>query len=441
MEVKKMEKKEKIENFILIFLISIIFLSYFFGFYFDENSAGGGKGDFLNHTSKNLRLFNNNDLFDAFKIAVTDSSSEMFQSSRIPGFYIFNKLLNPFTDNPLYFRMSILFLSLLVPIIFYLALCLKFKNIKKIYLFFLSTLILLSPYFRTSAIWGNEENLAYLAFVTSYFFILKYLDIRSDRRNFFLILVIFFSSLCVYFDQKFTIIPAICFLMIYLNEKRLKNKILVILLYSLFAVPVLYLIYIWGGFLPPMDQIGRDVHLGKYNFQNLGYAITIISFYLAPFIVCLLLNKDEKRIINLNNKNDIYIYGLSICYIIFFLFFYDISNEILLGKGVVYKFAILITDNNLFQKFLISISILVAVVFILKFFENTLINYLIIFFLILTPILYKPILQEYFDPLILLLIFTFFKTRFKINFKNLMVLFIYFTLFLSFTNIYYSKNF
>ena len=117
------------------------------------------------------------------------------------------------------------------------------------------------------------------------------------------------------------------------------------------------------------------------------------------------------------------------------------KNEILLGKGVVYKFAILITDNNLFQKFLISISILVAVVFILKFLENTLINYLIIFFLILTPILYKPILQEYFDPLILLLIFTFFKTRFKINFKNLMVLFIYFTLFLSFTNIYYSKIF
>ena len=52
-----------------------------------------------------------------------------------------------------------------------------------------------------------------------------------------------------------------------------------------------------------------------------------------------------------------------------------------------------------------SIGILVSLIFMFIIFKNTLVNFFTLLFLVLTPILYKPILQEYYDPLIFLLIF------------------------------------
>ena len=169
-----MEKNQKIENIILKILILVIVFSYFIGFYFNENSAGGGEGDFTTWTFRNLVFFDSFNLQEALGVVNIDSSSKVFQSSRLPGFYVFNKFFNPFTNDPYQFRLSILILSLLVPIIFYFSLILKFKDTNKIYLLFLASLILLSPYFRTSAIWGNEENLAYITLVGSYYFLLNF---------------------------------------------------------------------------------------------------------------------------------------------------------------------------------------------------------------------------------------------------------------------------
>ncbi len=433
-----MEMNERLEKIILIILTILIVLSYFVGFYFNENSAGGGKGDFYAFTLKNLEFFNTNDLKEALGVVNTDDTGKLFRSSRIPGVYIFNKFFNPFTDSPYQYRLSILLFSLLVPILFYLSMCIKFNNTKKIYLVFLSSLILLSPYFRTSAIWGNEENFAYVSFISTYFFLLKYLYSTNEKKFIYLTIVVFLSSLCVYFDQKFLIVPSICFFTILCKEKNLNHKIFLFLFYFILSLPIVYLVYQWGGLLPPIDQLERDVQLGKYNFQNLGYALTIISFYLTPFIFYLLISK-KKLVTYLPNKLEILVYFFCIFYLIFFIFFYDISGEEFLGKGVLYKLSVLITNNQLFQKILISFGILISIRFIFTVFKNELVNLFTILFLILTPILYKPILHEYFDPLIFLLIFTFLKPNFFINFKSLMILFFYFTLFLGFTNIYYSK--
>ena len=166
MENKKKETKKKEK--VLIFFIILTALSFISGFFFNENSAGGGERDFINHTWKNLQLFNSNSLFDDLKLTNT-VDFHIFQSSRIPGFYVFNKVFNPFLNDIEYYRASIFILSLIVPIFLYKCLVIKYKNINKLYLVFLSSLILLSPYFRTSAIWGNEENFAYVASVISFF--------------------------------------------------------------------------------------------------------------------------------------------------------------------------------------------------------------------------------------------------------------------------------
>ena len=86
-----METKKK--EIVLIFFILLTTLSFIIGFFLNENSAGGGEVDFINHTWKNLQLFNFNGLFEALKLTNT-SDSTIFQSSRIPGFYVFNKVFN-----------------------------------------------------------------------------------------------------------------------------------------------------------------------------------------------------------------------------------------------------------------------------------------------------------------------------------------------------------
>ena len=48
-----------------------------------------------------------------------------------------------------------------------------------------------------------------------------------------------------------------------------------------------------------------------------------------------------------------------------------------------------------------------------------------------------PLLQEYFDPLIFILAFTFLDFKLKINYKNSYFLFAYFGIFLTGCNIYY----
>tara|TARA_B100000963_G_scaffold61509_1_gene49440 strand:+ start:1414 stop:2721 length:1308 start_codon:yes stop_codon:yes gene_type:complete len=433
-----MQKNEKLERIALVFLTFIIVFSYFIGFYLNENSAGGGEGDFLSFTLKNLKLFNTNSLSEALGVVNTDSSSKLFQSSRIPGFYIFNKFLNPFTENPIYYRLSILLFSILVPIIFYLSLVLKFKNTKKIYLLFLASLVLMSPYFRTSAIWGNEENFAYITLVASYYFLIKYLSTENHKIS-LLSLVILFSSLCVYFDQKFTLVPAVCFFIIMFDQNKFKLKIYTFFLYAFFSLPVIYLIYIWGGLLPPVDQVGRNVHIGRFNFQHVGYALSIIAFYLFPFVISKIFEERKISFLYTFDKKELIVFIATIFYLIFFLFFYDISSEVLVGKGVFYKITILISDNVFVQKLIMCLVILLSIKFIFITLQKEFINIFVLLFLILTPVLYRPVLQEYYDPMIFLLFFTFLKTKFLINFKSLMILFVYLTIFLTFTNIYYSK--
>ena len=106
-----------------------------------------------------------------------------------------------------------------------------------------------------------------------------------------------------------------------------------------------------------MDQLGRDVHLGKYNFQNFGYALTIILFYFFPFALCKINNKNIVNLFTIRNKFEKVFFIFLIIYLIYFIFFYDISSEILLGKGTFYKLSILITENYYLQKIFLGLLI------------------------------------------------------------------------------------
>ena len=86
-------------------------------------------------------------------------------------------------------------------------------------------------------------------------------------------------------------LPALIFLIIMTSKLNLKIKIYSILSYSLLALPYLYLIDIWGGVVPSKTQdanpntiTNMDRLLYDFYFYHLGYASTIIGFYLFPLL-------------------------------------------------------------------------------------------------------------------------------------------------------------
>ena len=77
--------------------------------------------------------------------------------------------------------------------------------------------IFLSPYYRTSAYWGLEENFGLICLLLTFLCLNFFLENENQggyKTYFQLFLLIFFSSVCVYFDLKLLIIPTICFLTI-----------------------------------------------------------------------------------------------------------------------------------------------------------------------------------------------------------------------------------
>jgi len=419
------------------FLIILSISSFFIGFIYGENSAGAGTfdGDF-EILWKNLQTFIKHDLNVAISFT-SNLDAENYQSSRTPLLYIFHKLFNPFTENKISFVRSVFAFSLLAPILFYLCLKQKFKETENLILILISCIIFLSPYFRTSAFWGLEENFGIIFLLLSFFFLSKFLSNDNKLINYYLLfLTTFLSSLCLYFDQKLTIIPLICFLQIYFSNKSLKLKVFSILFYFIFSLPYIYLITIWGNIIPTLDSVSRGIGDRLY-YSNLGYASTIIAFYLLPIIFYKKENFFSllKKFFKL--KKNYYLISIFFIYFLYLLFFYDYESEVKLGKGFIHKAAILFFDQIFLQKIFIYIAFFISWLIILIYLENNLKNYLIIFYFFLLSIIVWPIFQEYFDPLIILMVFTFFNSKLYLNYKSSILLFIYLSVFLISSNIYY----
>ena len=419
------------------FLIILSISSFFIGFIYGENSAGAGtfNGDFV-FLWKNLQTFINNDLNVAISFT-SNLDAENYQSSRTPLLYIFHKLFNPFTENKISFVRSVFAFSLLAPILFYLCLKQKFKETENLILILISCIIFLSPYFRTSAFWGLEENFGIIFLLLSFFFLSKFLSNDNKLINYYLLfLTTFLSSLCLYFDQKLAIIPLICFLQIYFSNKSLKLKVFSILFYFIFSLPYIYLITIWGNIIPTLDSVSRGIGDRLY-YSNLGYASTIIAFYLLPIIFYKKENFFSllKKFFKL--KKNYYLISIFFIYFLYLLFFWDYESEVKLGKGFIHKAAILFFDQIFLQKIFIYIAFFISWLIILIYLENNLKNYLIIFYFFLLSIIVWPIFQEYFDPLIILMVFTFFNSKLYLNYKSSILLFIYLSVFLISSNVYY----
>ena len=108
-----------------------------------------------------------------------------------------------------------------------------------------------------------------------------------------------------------------------------------------------------------------------------------------------------------------------------------------MGRGFIYKLGNLMFEDQLYQKIFFIISSLISFVIVLLYLKKNLNNWLIIFYFLILSLVTYPLLQEYFDPLILLMLLLFFKIDINFEYKPAYLLYAYFLTMNLFANYYY----
>lgn len=435
--------------FLLITIIFIIYISYFYGFYINENSIGSGgyKGD-LSWMWKNFEIFKNNTLVESIK-------SPNFFGNRSPLIYILHIIFNPWIYDIYMYRLSSFLVSFSSPVIFYLCLRKVFSDVDKYKLILIASLILLSPYFRSNAYWGGEIQYGIFSSLVSIYFLLNFkLNKNLLYNNYIsLFLIIFFSSLCVYFDQKLILIPIICFFYILKSNIKIKYKIFTVILYFILSLPFLWLVFfLWKGLVPLATQIANEQavnSLKNFNlhFYNLIYATPIVTFYLLP-ILFLENNLITKIKVFLFSKFILYLFVFSGFFIIFLILFYNFEQFTeykqykfmgkVYGLGFSHKLSYLLFEKFIYRQIFVYVIFLLSSAVVLFFFlKNLIYKFFIIYFYIIS-LLVLPLMQEYFDPYIFILFMLFYKGKLDLKNKKIYYIFLYFAFFLLSANIYYK---
>jgi len=435
MENKKINfvKINKSQEFLVSLLSLILFFLFIYGFYTNENSAGSGgyNGDF-NHIWSNLSLLKENIL--------SNLNSSLYSDSRPPLSYLIHILFNPYINQIESFRVTVFLISFVVPFLLYFSLKEVHGHLGKNLLILTALIVTLSPYFRTSAYWGLGENYGFIFLLASFLQLKKFkksINFNTNLQNYSQILFLcLFSSLCIYFDQKLIFVPIIILVEILRQNLSIKFKISSFIYFFIFAIPYLYLIYIWGSLIPS-DASAKRFVTEKINLFNVGYCLTIISFYIAPLIFLKEINLSQFKE-KVLNKRFAYLFGISFLYFSLIFLFNDFRNLPDVGQGYVHKLLLILNLNEFISTSLTILSFLTSVIILYLYIDEVDDFLLIIYFLVLSLFVW-PFYQEYLDPLIFLLVFSFFKTKIFLNYKRVYFLILYYSIFLFASNLYYRS--
>ena len=290
--------KEVLLKLFVIFLISV---SFFLGYFLRENAAGGGP-EFYELSWPIIQSFKEDFLF-----SIKNYGS--FRDYTIPFSHILNAYINPFSNDIENFQLSITIISFAIFLIFALVFKNIFKHINFVDILLASSVILLLPMFRTSAFWGKNENFGWLFFILAlYFFseIKKNIDKDPGNRDKLIIISFCFTSACaLYARQLLFFLPISYLLYLFINNANKKIILTSIISFSIFAIPGFLLIWIWGGVYPTLPP-GEAPHGGFIGgwiqpihiLKNFPILLSFFGFYLLPILIIEFLNLGFKVFFN-----------------------------------------------------------------------------------------------------------------------------------------------
>lgn len=394
------------------FCIIISFLSYYslvIGFFFNENSSGGSRLDFFS-TWPLIREISK-DFILGIKFIIGSSLIHF------PMHYILSALFFKLLNNVEFLRFIFLNISVLIPLYFYKCLKVKFKNTNAIII--LSSLIFISPYFRSSAIWITTDNTAILFFIISIFFFLKIIKEYNDKIINYILFILFITLSAL--TRQYYIVFLFYFLFtLYKKDKmqnQLKKKIICLIL---FISPFAYLLL-----SKILTNNVMQAALTKNFFNNIYINLSIIFFYLSPFIV--LFKKNLKDFYNffINKK-----YTYSFLFLVLGLFFYKFNYQYNIGGGGGFYFQL----SDLFKTKVIFFITSFLGLSIMYYLTSNNINNSILILILFIIFNYNIVYQKYFDPLLIIIYFTLFEHKsvkhiLKKNWTNILPVYFYFFLF------------
>ena len=413
-------------------IICLIFISFFLGYFLRENAVGGGK-EFYLVSWPIIQSFREDFLFTIQNYTTLDIGATDFQ---IPFSHMINAYLNPFSDNIVHFQLSTTIISFTIFFIFAFTLKKAFLNINISDILLTSSVILLLPFFRTSAFWGKNENYGWLFLMLALYF---FFEIRKNitkiptTKDIINVIFFCFTSACALYARQALLFLPISYLF-YLFFNKANNKIIVtsIISFFIFAIPGILLISTWGGVYDSTNREG--IFYGgwlhhTYIIKNIPILLSFLGFYLLPILVIDFKNS------GLKNFSEKYLKNFVLAFLVFILLMQtNILNylgEYTLGGGALLKVNYLIQKNN-FLLLLTFSSIGFAI--LMKFFSEDRNNIIILMPMLIIYALPRLLYQEYVDPLILLIFFLALKTDLhdsyfsKISFSN----FIFITYFIIF---------
>lgn len=416
-------------TFSLLLIIGAI-LSFVLGFKFNEipMGSGGYEGD-INFVIKSLEIFNNNNLVDSINLF-------RFSSNRPPLMYIIHKYLNPSISNIEFYRTTVFLISFISPFFLFYALREKFKETNILNLLLFSSVIYLNPIFRNSSFWGLEENYAFIVFFLSLLFFEKIKNSLVQPKNSNIISLAFFSSLTIYFDQKFLIIPLFYFVHLMFSNLQKEKKFLLFLTYCVLATPYLFFIYLWKDIFPSdIYKIGKIFYL-----DHIIYAVPILSFYIIPLLFFENnLSKNKIKNIYLNYKFLFFLIIL-LLFIYYINFFYndDFINNLNDGGGILKKISHILFHSIILKKIFVYLVFFISCFILFYYSEIKVLNIFIILYFLLISVFAKPYYQEYFDPFMIFVYIFLFGKKLSLKFKNILLFYCFMSVYLIGSIYYYN---
>ena len=386
----------KKNNLFLIFYITILI-----GFYFDEDLLGGAKSDYFFHI-KFIELFSK-DLIKGISLY----GYEDYIVRNSPIFYLILSQLNKLIDLET-IRLFNSVSALLLVLIFYRCLKIKFKNTNNEILKILSCIIFLSPTIRSLAVWPYPLIWGLIFFTISIYYFLKFKNHKNKSEKYFF-LTITFLSISSYIHINFSVF-GIYYLIYFFKDNRLNFLFVKFIIYIfVISIPAILFIFFREGIYFFKGAEGFEV--SYYDIFNIFNKIVIIStimfFYLIPFFDNKLIFKDIKKL-TINEITFVIIF-FTIC-----LFFFNYPYTNTFGGGYFFKLSNLILSNNIIFYLVFFISLAMFI----KIFEYNYYNYLLLFILF---IFFNPqftIYLKYYDPLLFILFFLLFEISIVERFLN-----------------------
>ena len=379
----------------IFYIYLFLYLSMYLGFFYDEDFAFGTIRDYLIHV-------------DAANLMKQDILRTILNYDNIEGgaiphspIYIlyFMYIQNFFSESMS--RLINMHFILLMPYFVYLSLKLKFNLNKNDLRNLLPVIFFISPYFRSGALW-IDDNVIGLTFLSiSFYFYLKFETNKNKELN-LIFFHVFFLALAAYLRPIYCIFGFYFFLNFYIKLHLTKKFFYYIFFNIILSAPAFYFIIILG-----QNEWFRPWFFRTNNITTFSLALSVIFFYSIPFIFCNF-NKLKQFIIE---KKIIFI---SLIYLIYLSL--NFNFNIPYSGGFFYKISSLLFLNNYFF-YLISFLSFYFFLLIFKNFKTKKSFFLDILLIILLIFMEIDgvVYHEAYDPLFYILSFLLIKNTFYYN--------------------------